>query len=317
MKYKVLLIVIGLCAGMQAKAQDSETVNSLGLPGDDFDLYGALDLFKTSSSLEDFEKRLNDPANEVNNLDLDQDGNVDYVRVVDNMDGDAHAIQLQVAVSETETQDVAAIEIEKTGDEAASLQVTGDEELYGEDYVVEPTSETSDASEQKWQGFRPAFVVVNVWLWTPVRFIYAPAYVVWVSPWHYRYYPGWYHPWHPLAWHAYHAHVMRYHHPYYHCVHVHRVARAHAVYHAHRAASPAVHRHYEAAHQRRAAASPNGRNGSPNGKNANGKNANGQRGGQQKSGGQQHRGGHQQKSGGQKSGGQRGGGGHGGGNHPR
>jgi hypothetical protein len=307
MRCSSLLIAAVLGFSLQVKAQDNDAADSLGLPGDNFDLYGALDLFKSSSSLEDFEKKINESGNAINNLDLDQDGNVDYIRVVDNMDGDAHAIQLQDPVSESETQDIAAIEIEKTGPESANLQIVGDEELYGEDFVVEPADESSDASQQKFQEFRPVYVMVNVWFWAPVRFIYAPAYVVWVSPWHYRYYPGWYHPWHPVAWHVYRAHVIRYHHPYYHCVHVHRVARAHAVYHAHRAASPAVHRRYEAAHQRRTARPANGRNSAPAGKKA----AGGQKGGGQRGG---------RPKGGAKSGGPRGGGpkgGHGGGGKHR
>lgn len=255
MQYKNLLLAIALCAGMQVHAQTESVEDSLGLPGDNFDLYGALDLFKASSSLEDFEKKLNEENNQVNNLDLDEDGNVDYIIVADNMDGDAHAIQLQVAVSETETQDVAAIEIEKTGAESADLQIVGDEELYGDDYIVEASAEekTTGASDQKWQNFSPSVVFVNVWLWPGVRFIYAPGYVVWRSPYRWRYYPVYWHPWHPVAWHVHRARVVRYHHPHYHCVHVHRVGRAHAVYHSHRRTSATVHRRHEAAHQRRAA----------------------------------------------------------------
>ncbi|MBL0110193.1 MAG: hypothetical protein IPP42_04700 [Saprospiraceae bacterium] len=56
---------------------------------------------------------LNQDDNHVNNLDLNDDGEVDYIRVIDNMDGDAHALVLQVVVSATENQDIAVIEIEK------------------------------------------------------------------------------------------------------------------------------------------------------------------------------------------------------------
>ncbi len=77
------------------------------LPGDQFSLRGALDLLKQSNSPEEFEKLLNSEKNDVNNLDLNQDGEVDYVRVIDRKDGDAHAIVLQVPVSTSENQDVA------------------------------------------------------------------------------------------------------------------------------------------------------------------------------------------------------------------
>lgn len=304
MQYRNYLLAFALFAGLTVNAQSESAEDSLGLPGDNFDLYGALDLFKSSSSLEDFEKKLNEENNQVNNLDLNEDGDVDYVMVVDNMDGDAHAIQLQVAVSETETQDIAAIEVEKTGAESADLQMVGDEELYGEDYIVEATDEkTTGATDQKWQNFRSSVVVVNVWVWPSVRFIYAPAYVVWRSPYRWHYYPVWWKPWHPVAWRVHRARVMRYHHPYYHCVHAHRVARAHVVYHAHRRSSAAVHRRHEAAHQRynanhgrqgaagntqkNGAGHANGKqqNGKAGGANAGGKKAGGNGGGAKKGGG--------------------------------
>ncbi|MEO6757914.1 MAG: hypothetical protein ABIO24_00565, partial [Saprospiraceae bacterium] len=93
-------------------AQDSP-VDSTGFPGDNFSLEAALDLFKKSASLEAFEQSLNMENNDVNNLDLNEDGQIDYVRVIDRMDGDAHAIVLQVPVSASESQDIAVIEVEK------------------------------------------------------------------------------------------------------------------------------------------------------------------------------------------------------------
>ncbi|HTL80308.1 MAG TPA: hypothetical protein VL651_01315 [Bacteroidia bacterium] len=247
MKYFILSIFVAL-AGARLSAQTA-SADSTGLPGDNFDLYAALDLFKASSSLEDFEKRINDETNNVNNLDLDEDGDVDYIQVVDNMSGDAHAIQLQVAVSDTATQDVAVIEVEKNGNESADLQMVGDEELYGKDYIVEPTADNSSGTDVG--KFGPGFksvVVFNVWIWPCVQFIYAPNYVVWVSPWHYRAHPAYWHPWHPVVWAVYHPRVIAYHHPYYHCVHEHRVMRAHACYAAHQRHAAAVHRNI-AAHQ--------------------------------------------------------------------
>ena len=249
---KLVLITALLFAGFSAKAITEET-DSLGLPGDNLDLFGVLDLFKSSASLEEFEKKLNDPTNEINNLDLNNDNDVDYIRVIDRMEGDAHAIVLQVPVSATESQDVAAIELEKTGTDVADLQVVGDEELYGTDYIVEMKDETAGA-DAKWQGFRP-IVIVNVWMWPAVRFVYAPAYVVWVSPYRWAYYPVYWKPWRPVGWRIHHARAFRYH-THYVCVHHHRMARAHAHYHGHghRVGSPTVHQHYVGHHQRHAAA---------------------------------------------------------------
>ena len=45
----------------------------------------------------------------INNLDLDLDGKVDFIKVVTKQDKDDFTFVLQVAVTEKETQDVAVI----------------------------------------------------------------------------------------------------------------------------------------------------------------------------------------------------------------
>jgi len=216
--------------------------DSTGYPGDGFSLEAAVELFKKAQSPEDFEKLLNSEDNAVNNLDLNEDGEIDYIRVIDNMDGDVHAVVLQVPVSETESQDIAVIEIEKTGQEEATLQIIGDEDVYGKQVIVEPFEEekTSEGRNGPAVGNQPVRIVVNVWLWPSVRFVYRPGYVVWVSPWRWRLYPTWWRPWRPHPWGWYHVRVR----PYYtrcHVVTVHRVTRAHAVYAPRRTHSTVVH----------------------------------------------------------------------------
>src|SRR5688500_20139353 len=57
------------------------------VPGDNFSLEGALELFKQSDSPEEFERLLNSPDSKVNNLDLNGDGYIDYIRVHDRYQG--------------------------------------------------------------------------------------------------------------------------------------------------------------------------------------------------------------------------------------
>ncbi|MBC7486394.1 MAG: hypothetical protein H7282_06560 [Cytophagaceae bacterium] len=178
--------------------------DSLGMLGDQLDLYGVLDLFKNSDNLEEFEKKLNSEDNEVNNLDLNNDDQIDYIRVIDYKDGNGHAIVLQVPISDTESQDVAVIELDNTADGQAHIQIVGDEDLYGKNYIVEPLDDNHSVTNN-------TTVVVNVWTWRPVRYFYGPHYRAWVSPWRWSYYPGWFRPWRPLGWHAYHPRIMRYH----------------------------------------------------------------------------------------------------------
>lgn len=238
-------------------AQTAPGQDSTGLPGDHFSLQGALEMFKKAASPEEFEKLLNTQDNGVNNLDLNGDGDVDYVRVVDRASGDVHAFVLQVPVSGKENQDIAVIELEKTGSDSAMVQIIGDEDIYGEATIVEPDGGGDDGEDIEDEGggkgpfylessfaspFMPR-VVVNVWGWPSVRFVYAPTYVVWASPWRWRAYPVWWHPWRPLAWRLFHPFRVRYRTGFA-VVHTHRVVRAHRVYAPGRTTSVVVRSRY-------------------------------------------------------------------------
>lgn len=214
--------------------------DSTGLPGDNFSLGGALELFKKSESPEAFEKMLNAQDSKVNNLDLNGDGEIDYIKVIDKQEKDVHAFVLQAAVSEVENQDIAVIEIEKTGDGDATLQIIGDEDIYGEQTIVEPKEEVKSNA-----GTQTKNVVVNVYTWPAVRYVYGPSYRVWISPWGWRARPVWWHPWRPVHYHVFYP----YHHPYRHryaVVHNHRTIHAHRIYTPARTTSVIVRtRHHE------------------------------------------------------------------------
>ena len=91
-------------------AQESDSPE---FTGDNFSLEGALAMFKKANSLEEFEKMLNQEDNNINNLDLNNDGNIDYINVDDIKENDNHVIVLSTFVNEIEKQDIATIGIEK------------------------------------------------------------------------------------------------------------------------------------------------------------------------------------------------------------
>lgn len=235
------LILASLALLFSINVVQAQNAESSELPGEDLSLEGALELFKKADSPEAFEKMLNEEGSNVNNLDLNDDGEIDYVRVIDNMDNDAHAIVLQVPISEDESQDIAVIEIEKTGKDEAVLQIIGDEDVYGEETIVEPFEAEAKESGKNGPYVMVERIVVNVWGWPAVRFVYAPAYRVWVSPWRWRTYPAYWHPWRPRPFAVWHPLVVV-HRPHYHVVTTHRVVRAHAVYAPHRIGSKTVHK---------------------------------------------------------------------------
>ena len=220
---KYFSICVALCLSLLSPILSfSQSADSLGLPGDQLDLYAVMDAFEKAKDLESFEKTINEESSGINNFDLNADGEVDYIRVVDHTEGNVHAITLQTELSENQIQDIAVFEIEKTGNEAASLQLVGDEDLYGSNYIIDPNADEDYTKSM-------ARIVINVWLWPSVRFIYAPGYVVYVSPFHYRHYPHWWKPWNTVHWHHYHNRCVVYH-GRYHRTHVIRVHNAHRVY---------------------------------------------------------------------------------------
>ncbi|MEL6863078.1 MAG: hypothetical protein AAFP19_01610 [Bacteroidota bacterium] len=226
-----LLSLFFLAFAFVLNAQESVSqADSTGLPGDHFSLEGALELFKKAESPEDFEKLLNQEDNYVNNLDLNEDGAIDYIRVIDNMDGEVHALVLQVPFSEEESQDIAVIEIEKQSENEAILQIVGDVDIYGEQVIVEPFEEQGQSEGKgpsaEWEIVR---IVVNVWAWPSVRFIYGPRYRLYVSPYRWGVYPRWWNPWRPHPW-RWHYSRRAFYRPRYRVVTTHRVVRAHRVY---------------------------------------------------------------------------------------
>src|SRR6478735_6598885 len=157
------MCLLCLQAFSQAKDQPKEDTSALlGLPGDNLDLYAVLTLFQKSKTIEAFEKSLNDEKTGVNNLDLNLDKKVDFIKVVTRKDSSSNAFTfiLQVDVTKTETQDVAIILVNKDKDGKVSIQAVGDEELYGKDYVIEPKGNSPITANPGYTGENPVTVCV-------------------------------------------------------------------------------------------------------------------------------------------------------------
>lgn len=240
-KNRCLVVIFLTAAALSTNAQTITAADSTGLPGDNFSLEGALELFKKSTSPEEFEKLLNSEDSKVNNLDLNGDGETDYVNVIDQTKKGSHAFVLQVAINENEKQDIAVIELEKTGNDKAVAQIVGDEDMYGEQTIVEPTEEVVTNA-----GTSRSQVVANVWTWPSVRYVYASGYGVWVSPYRWRAYPGWWRPWRPIGYRSFYTYRAPYRSRYV-VVTNHRVVRAHRVYTPYRTTSVTVRTRHTAA----------------------------------------------------------------------
>jgi len=180
-------MLAGFCFVYAQEEEAVVTANSEAAEG--LDLQALSELFQESENLEEFEKFLNDPNVGINNLDLDENGEVDFVRVVEEVSGGTHVIVLQVPLGEDEYQDVATIEIEKDDDGSYNMQTHGNEDLYGPDYYVAPTA------------------VVHTW--PIITWIYRPTYRPYRSVYRFGYYPRWWKSWRPVTYRVYHTRVIK------------------------------------------------------------------------------------------------------------
>ncbi|MHA7941994.1 hypothetical protein ACJOV8_002860 [Formosa sp. 3Alg 14/1] len=170
------------------------------------DLEAVSSAFGESKDLEDFEKKLNDPEAKISNLDLNEDGDVDYLRVVEVSEKQTHVITIQAVIAKDQFQDVATIDVEKSGEDTTVL-VTGDEYIYGANYYIAP--------------FYNVVPPIYGWFW-------GPYYNPWMSPWYWGFYPPYFRPWRPFPPHIYHnnVHVHINNHNRYHRDHLKRNHRA-------------------------------------------------------------------------------------------
>lgn len=219
-KFMITAILVALfTTGATLMAQNNRE-EYLGLPGDNLNLYAVMKLFQQSKTLEEFERNLNDPNSNINNLDLNDDNMVDYIKVFDDPDGDVHNIVLQVAVGPKENQDIAVFSVMRFNNGQVQIQLTGDEELYGKNYIIEPIfdNENGGTPNPGYSGSNMTYVrttPVEIATWPVVRFIYLPSYSVWHSSWYWGYYPNYWHPWRPFSWHYYYGYHYNWNRDYY------------------------------------------------------------------------------------------------------
>ena len=219
----LLMTLMLLCMASWAEQTVTVSANSSDI-SEGLDLKVVAKLFAEAKNLEEFETMLNNPDSAFCNLDLNGDGQVDYLRVIETGEGNKRLIVLQAILAKDIYQDVASIYVEKDEKDQVSVQIVGDEYVYGEAYIIEPVF-----------VYRP---IIYDWFW-------CDAWYAWHSPWYWGYWPGWWyvhdcwaHDWywrHCYAWHHHH-----------HCC---SFRRAHAVRHGYRDLHRDVSRRdYAAAH---------------------------------------------------------------------
>ena len=160
------------------------------------DLNAVAAAFAESRSVSEFEMLLNSSRYMINNLDLNRDGYIDYLRVIETRSGYYNVCLIQACLAPGIFQDVATLVAEHRAD-ALFVEVIGDTYLYGYNYIVRPVFYK-----------RP-----------PMWDVYGkPNYATWSSPYHYGNYPSYYTQPQPIYLNHYQAYVTTYmkNHPYCH-----------------------------------------------------------------------------------------------------
>jgi hypothetical protein len=192
--YSTLLSFFSL---LNIAAQDRTTVTATNSEiSDNLDLRAVASIFGDSENLEDFERRLNDPKTPISNLDLNDDNQVDYLRVIENVQGYTHLIIIQSVLGRDLYQDIATIEVEKDRNNRIQVQVVGDVYMYGNNYIYEPVY------------YSTPVIYTNFWV---------SNYRPYCSSWYWDYYPSYYIAWRPFPIFRYRNHIdlcINFHHHY-------------------------------------------------------------------------------------------------------
>ncbi len=113
------------------------------------DLNAVTELAKKSRDAADFERLLNSQAEAVNNIDLNDDGKVDYINITEYGSGDTRGFSLTAEVSPGKTQEIATIDFKKDADKT-TLQTTGNPSLYGPGNYHHSSFSMTDALLMGW-----------------------------------------------------------------------------------------------------------------------------------------------------------------------
>ncbi len=121
--------LLATACNQNPREQNNVTIEANNAPAG-FDVNKLAQLVKTSTDPQTLEKAINDPKNQVNNLDLDKDGNVDYLKVTE---PEKNRLAVVDDVSASDSVTVAKINVDPSADnQTAQLSVQGNPQYVGD-----------------------------------------------------------------------------------------------------------------------------------------------------------------------------------------
>lgn len=138
---------------------------------DYLDLRAVAAAFSQSRSVQEFEQILNSQAYMINNIDLNGDGFIDYLRVRETLSGYKHQFAIQAVLAANWIETVATVEVLCSSSSVDYIKVLGSNKIYGPNYVYQPI----------FKGKVPMFA-----------HIHGSNYQAWTSPYDWNKYPTYY-----------------------------------------------------------------------------------------------------------------------------
>lgn len=152
--------------------------------GDNLDLQALGELVKSSPDAKTIEAKLNADGS-INNLDLDSDGNVDYITVTEYGTGTDRGFSFTVQLKNGEKQEVATVALQKGANNVA-MNIQGNQQIYGQNAYYQSNYSLSD-------------LMIMSYLFRPHPLFY--------SPYGYGHYPIGYHSYHNMPMSSYRSRV--------------------------------------------------------------------------------------------------------------
>jgi hypothetical protein len=169
---KKLLTVASIAIILSGCSQNRPQQNNVTIENNTtagFDVNKLGQIVRSSTDPQTLEKAINDPNNRINNLDLNKDGSIDYLKVTE-PSKDQLAVVDDISSSQSVT--VATVNISPTDNNSADLNIQGNPTYAGDNYMYHSHFSFTD------------FLLMS-YLLRPHRY-YVPMY-------HYGYYPSYYH----------------------------------------------------------------------------------------------------------------------------
>lgn len=150
----ILLTILLFSCSNNSKSQPNEQSSNIGL-----DLVALNEIVKNSRTADEIEQKINTPDG-INNVDLDDDGNVDYIRVV-GYSNPVYGYEFRAITNDGSEHYITKIDFDKN---AGVIRTTGNPVYYTTNNYYETPYHDADWLILAWLFYHPVYKSLSSWL---------------------------------------------------------------------------------------------------------------------------------------------------------